>query len=92
MTQQIHYDQTANADLKRTGMGAMALANTLQNMEYPGERLAALVYLFKCVVDTHKMNVSDILTITDKYEQEARLTYCAEFSGARMYVENELVL
>lgn len=85
-----HRDQLMNGDFKRVGRGAMKIADALQFIERPGERMCSLMFLVRCLVDKHKLNITDLIGAVGKMEQEAIEAFSPELSGARAYIENEV--
>ena len=85
-------DQYMNAHFKRVGAGAMRVADSLQHIERPGERMSALVFLLKCLVDKHELNLTDLMTGVSSMEEEAKEAFSPELSGARMYIEKEVTI
>lgn len=87
-----HQDQFMNAMVQRVGKGAMKIAGAMQDIDRPGERLAALVFCMKCVVDKHTLDLPTLMTSVDRFESKAKEMFSPELSAARAYIENEVVL
>lgn len=88
---QIVIDQMMMARVKRIGEACMKMVDSLQDTTNKGERLAAVVYLFKCIVDKHSLPMSELLASSDRFENKLNPDQQIELSGARKYIENEVI-